>query len=347
MIIDANMHWLPDNLFNDEPLLTAFLKSVPRQYDTYAYLSPIPDKNLRQIIIEKPKGSVVLNYAENQYNSEERIKDMNEARINKGVVRLPCWQEWMDLELCKKINNLLHQLLEQYPGRFLALATVPPWGTREDIKELERCIKELGFSGVQMAAHYGNLYLDEEPFRPHLRAVNQLGLPVIVHHTPIAVDYHSILKYTNLRRQYGRCQDQTTAVSRELFSGMFEELSDLKMIHSMLGGGFFAYINMLVPQKTGQDAVDRFETGNLRIKDYLNNNIFFDVSGAVQWGQPQLECAVKVLGADHILYGSSYPIRRDWFAQGVKAVRDLNITDQEKSLILSDNAIRLFKISGL
>jgi uncharacterized protein len=343
MIIDSNMHWLPDNLFNDESLLTAFIKSVPREYDTHARLAPIPNKNLRQIVIEKPKGYEVLNYAENQYNSNERIKDMDEAGISKGVMRLPCWQEWMDLELCKKINNLLHQLLQQYPGRYLALAVVPPWGTPGDIKELYRCITELGFSGVQMAAHYGNLYLDEEEFRPYFKVINELGLPVVVHHTPIAVDYHSILKYTNLRRQYGRCQDQATAVGRELFSGMFEELPNLKMIHSMLGGGFFAFMNMLVPQKTGQDAVDRFETGNLRINAYLNQNIFFDVSGAVQWGKPQLECAVKVLGANHILYGSSYPIRRDWFAQGVNFVKDLNITEKEKTLILSENAVRVFK----
>ncbi len=344
MIIDANMHWLPENLFADEFLRSSFLNSVPREYGTHARMAPVPGKKLTQIVIEKPKGYEVLNYAENQYSSAEQIKDMDAAGIDKAILRLPCWQEWIDLETCRKINNALHAHAAKHPGRFLPLAVVPPWGTRESIKELERCIKELGFAGVQMAAHYGTLYLDEEEFRPYLEAINQMRVPVVVHHTPISVDHSSIIKYTNVRRQYGRCIDQATAVSRELFSGMFEKLPDLKMMHSMLGGGFFAFVNMLAPKQTGQDAVDRFESESGRINKYLQNNVYFDVSGAVQWGKPQLECAVKVLGADHILYGSSYPIRRDWFSQGVDFVKNLDVAEKEKSLILSENAIRLFGI---
>ena len=342
MIIDANMHWLPENLFTDETLLAAFFKAIPREYGTHARVVPVPGKNLRQIVIEKPRGYEVLNYAENQYSSGDQIKDMNDAGIDKALLRLPCWQEWVDLETCKTINNLLSQHLKRNPGRFMALAVIPPWGDRDSIKELERCLNDLGFSGVQMAAHYGNLYLDEEEFKPYFKILNQLGMPVVVHHTPICVDYNSIYKYTNLRRQYGRCIDQATAVGRELFSGMFEEFPNLKLMHSMLGGGFFAFVNMLAPKMTGQDAVDRFTAEAGKINDYLQNNIFFDVSGAVQWGKAQLECAVKVFGAEHILYGSSYPIRRDWFIRGVDYVRSLDIAEIDKSLILGGNAMRLF-----
>ena len=36
MIIDSNMHWLPENLFDDEALLESFLNVVPRQYGIHA-----------------------------------------------------------------------------------------------------------------------------------------------------------------------------------------------------------------------------------------------------------------------------------------------------------------------
>jgi uncharacterized protein len=69
-----------------------------------------------------------------------------------------------------------------------------------------------------------------------------------------------------------------------------------------------------------------------------------DTSGAPQWGKVQLECAVRVLGAKNILYGSSYPIRRDWYFQGIDFVQSLNISEEEKTAILGGNAIRLFKL---
>jgi predicted TIM-barrel fold metal-dependent hydrolase len=345
-IVDANMHWLPGTLFSDERLLNAFIGSVPREYGISARVEPVPNKNIRQIIIEQPKGCVNLNYAENQYNLEGQLADMAKAGVDHGVFRLPCWQEWLDLETCKLVNNGLAEYVKRSEGRLSALAVAPPWGTSDCKREVKRCIAELGFHGVQMAAHYGNLYLDDESFRPYFAFLNDLEVPVVVHHTPLPVDYGSILSYTNQRRQYGRCVAQATAVGRELFSGMFDDFPNLKLIHSMLGGGFFAYVDMLVPpRKEGyNDAVDRFEVQTERLRRQLRENIFFDVSGAPQWGKAQLECAIRVIGADNILYGSSYPIRQDWYFQGLDFVRSLDITEEEKVAILGGNAIRLFKV---
>ncbi|MGJ4929420.1 amidohydrolase family protein [Bradyrhizobium sp. HKCCYLS2038] len=345
-VIDANMHWLPEDLFSDETLLTAFAGAVPREYGIHAKVMPVPGKPLRQIVIEQPLGYEVLNYAENQYSAAGQIADMDQAGISQAILRLPCWQEWLPLELCRRVNDGLAAHLKRNPGRFQALAVVPPWGTADALKEIERCIHDLGFVGVQMAAHYGQLYLDDPAFKPHLKFLDRLGVPVVVHHTPLPVDYASIVKYPNLRRQYGRCLAQGTAVGRELFSGLFDEFPNLRLVHSMLGGGFFAFADMLVPPSTGgRDAVDRFEDESAKLRGYLARNIFFDLSGAPQWGRAQLECAVKVFGADHILYGASYPIRRDWFQDGVPLIRGLALSEAEKAAILGGNARRLFKLA--
>jgi uncharacterized protein len=344
MIVDANMHWLPENLFKDESLRDSFLNAVPCAHGEYARLTTMAGTNLQQIVIEKPKGTENLNYAENQYDSKNQIKDMDSAGVDKAILRIPCWQEWINLETCKIVNDELAKHIRRYPGRFVALAVVPPWGTKESLKEVDRCINDLGFSGVQLAAHYGKLYLDEEEFVPYFKKLNQMGVPVVVHHTPLPVDYGSLIKYTNVRRQYGRCVDQATAVSRELFSGMFEKFPNLKLIHSMLGGGFFAFANMLAPRKVGvKEEVERFEVAD-KVNGYLQRNIYFDMSGALQWGKDQLECAVKVLGADHILYGSSYPLRQEWFTKGVGYIKGLDIGEAEKNLILGGNAVKLFSI---
>ncbi len=218
-------------------------------------------------------------------------------------------------------------------------------GHPECLAEAKRCLNDLGFSGVQMAVHYGRLYLDEPEFRPYFRELNKLDVPIVVHHTPLPVDYASLLKYNNLRRQYGRCVDQATGVGREIFSDLFEECPNLRLIHTMLGGGFFAYVNMLAPRSQGfKEELERFDSADTA-GDRLVKNIFFDTSGAMQWGKAQLECAVEVFGADHILYGSSYPVRREWFVTGIDFIKALDIPEESKSLILGGNAARLFKIS--
>ena len=83
-IVDANMHWLPESLFSDGSLLEAFVGAVPREYGIHAKLAPVPGKDLRQIIIEHPKGYEVLNYAENQYNAKDQVTDMQRAKVDKA-----------------------------------------------------------------------------------------------------------------------------------------------------------------------------------------------------------------------------------------------------------------------
>ena len=227
-VIDANMHWLPENLFDDEKLLAAFLGAPPRAYGVEAKIAPIPGKSRRQIVIEQPRGAEVLNYAEGQYSADAQIADMDAAGIGQAILRLPCWQEWLDLDTCKKVNDGLAAHLRRHPGRFQALAVAPPWGAPGALREVERCVRDLGFRGVQMAAHYGDLYLDDEAFTPYFDFLDTLGVPVVVHHTPLPTEFQAITPYPNLRRQLGRCIAQATAVGRELFSGLFDRHPNLR-----------------------------------------------------------------------------------------------------------------------
>jgi predicted TIM-barrel fold metal-dependent hydrolase len=195
MIIDGNMHWLPGNLFDDRALLESFVQIVPRAYGEYARLATIPETGKEQIIIEKPKGYQNLNFGgDHLFHAEERLEVMDKTGVDKAILRIPCWQEWLNLDLCKLVNNKMAQDIKQHPDRFLGLAVVPPWGDKESLKEVERCIKELGFCGVEIAAHYGDLYLDEEEFKPFFKKLNELKVPVCVHHVPLPVAYEDLYK---------------------------------------------------------------------------------------------------------------------------------------------------------
>jgi predicted TIM-barrel fold metal-dependent hydrolase len=345
-VVDINIHHLPEDLFTNEKILNGFLNSAPRGFGEIASVTTM-ESGKKQLILETPRGYQNLNYVEGDYSVESKLAAMDEAGVDYGVMRVPVWQEWLGLETCRAVNDNAAEIVSRSNGRLFATACVPPWGGKENIYELERCVGELGAVGVQLACHYGQLYLDDEVFEPYLKVIEKLDIPVVVHHTPLPVEYKSVIDYTNLRREYGRIMDQGIAVGRELFSGMFDRMPGLRFIHTMMGGNWFANTALLTPHKTNKaEAMQRLDpTGGEKIKQYLDENIFFDMTHPHSWGKTQVEAALEINGADHYLFGSSFPVFYSWMGQGVDFVKnELDISDADRELVLSGNAKRLFNL---
>ena len=95
---------------------------------------------------------------------------------------------------------------------------------------------------------------------------------------------------------------------------------------------------MLPPAPKVDEKVGRFDAPNEVLHRYMRDNLFFEMSQAQPWGKAQLECAVTVLGADHILFGTCYPVRPEWLLEGAAFVKQLNISAGDKDLILGGNA---------
>jgi predicted TIM-barrel fold metal-dependent hydrolase len=345
-VVDINIHHLPEDLFSNEKTLNGFLDSAPRGFGEIARIETL-ESGKRQLILEKPKGHPNLNDVEGDYSAEAKLAAMDEAGVDYAIMRVPVWQEWLGLETCKVVNDNARDIVQRSGGRLFATACVPPWGGKESVYELERCVKELGAVGVQLACHYGELYLDDEVFRPYLKVISDLDIPVVVHHTPLPVEWKSVVQYTNLRREFGRIVDQATAVGRELFSGLFLELPNLRFIHTMLGGNWFANTALLTPHMSNRkEAIIRLDpTGKEQIEGFLKDNIFFDLTHPHSWGKDQVECALKVNGADHYLFGSSFPVFYGWMSQGVDFMEhQLEISQEDRDLVMYENAKRIFNL---
>jgi predicted TIM-barrel fold metal-dependent hydrolase len=344
-VVDINIHHLPEDLFSNEKILNGFLNSAPRGFGEIASVETMASGK-RHLILEKPKGFQNLNYVEGDYSAEAKIAAMDEAGVDYGIMRVPVWQEWLDLETCKAVNDNAAEIVAGSNGRLFSTACVPPWGGKENVYELERCLDN-GAVGVQLACHYGQLYLDDEAFRPYLEVLNRLEVPVIVHHTPLPVEWRSVVDYTNLRREYGRIVDQATAVGRELFSGMFDRFPNLRFTHTMLGGNWFSNTALLTPHKPSKtEALQRLDpTGGDKIQQYLRENIFFDLTHPHSWGKTQIEAALAINGADHYMFGSSFPVFYSWMSQGVDfMLNEVEISDADREAVMYGNAKRMFDL---
>ena len=345
MVIDANMYWVPESLFSNDEVLARFVAEAPQDENTRVYLKD--EDGVRQVIVEKPAGYQALNYAQGDYVLERMLADMDEAGVDVAALKVPGANEWMSLETCKFFNDGMADYARRSNGRMVPLAVIPALDfTPECAAEIDRCMGELGFAGVQLCSHYGDKYLDEPAFAPLFECLDAHGATVYVHHVPVPVDCASIIDYNNLRRSYGRCQDQVTAVGRELFSDFFEHYPHIRMVHSMLGGGFFAVSEMLLPKPSKRaDAVQRFKTDDGTLAARLHDHIFFEMSHAQPWGAAQLKCAIEVLGADHVIFGTSYPVRREWLLDGPAFVKGLGLSADDEELVLGGAARSLYHIA--
>jgi predicted TIM-barrel fold metal-dependent hydrolase len=348
MIVDVNLHWSPDNFYTDNAFLKECLRAIPRAYGEHVEIVDIPGTGKKQVNMSRPKGYPNLNFEVETSDPEDRLRAMDEGKIDKGILRWCIWPEWATLEICRKVNDAMAKSVKQHPDRLSGLAIVPPWGDEDCLAELDRCINELGCVGVEIAAHYGTLYLDSEEFRPFFKKINSLKIPIIVHHTALPVDYGHIYEYVNLRRPFARCIDQMTSVGRIMFSEMLDEFPNLKFIHSMMAGGLFAYTTLITPKKSRVPGdMERFDpAASEKVMSYLKSNIYCDLTHAPTWSLSQIKCAVEELGADHVLFGTSYPLRREWLVYGVDHVRGVDISEKEKALVLGENAMKLFNLKG-
>ena len=315
-VIDINMHFLPTDLCTNEEVLNGFLYSAPITMGLKAYRGKTPDGAKDQIVLATEDGKDILNYVEGDYTLETKLRAMDEVGVDIALLRMPVWQEWLPLDMCRIVNDQAAEMCRQSEGRLYANAVLPPWGRKEDIYELERCLGELGMVGVQFACCYGDKFLDDELFKPYLKVLNDKKVPCAIHHTPGQNAFGNFADYTPLRRELGRIHVQATAVGREVYSGMFDEFPDLKFIHTMFGGNWFALKDILAPHvsKQKKEAMNRLATNVDReaYDRYLANNIYFDMTHPMSWSKDQLELAVKTCGAGHLLLGSSFPVFYEW-----------------------------------
>lgn len=133
MVIDANMYWIPEELFTNESMMEEFLRCIPAVYGVAARCESVGGTDKRQIIIEEPVGYQNLNYVQGEYRIEQQIRDMDAAGVDKAVLKVPCAHAWLSLEMCRKFNDGMAEHVKKGQGRFTALAAIPPYAGKEAV----------------------------------------------------------------------------------------------------------------------------------------------------------------------------------------------------------------------
>jgi aminocarboxymuconate-semialdehyde decarboxylase len=123
----------------------------------------------------------------NCWDPAQRLKECDAAGVSVQVLStVPVmFNYWMKpehgLDLSRFLNDHLASVVRGNPRRFAGLGTVPLQDMKLAVRELERCVRELGLAGVQIGSHLNGTNLGEPSLFPFFEAAAELGAAVFVH----------------------------------------------------------------------------------------------------------------------------------------------------------------------
>jgi aminocarboxymuconate-semialdehyde decarboxylase len=85
------------------------------------------------------------------------------------------------LELSRILNDHIAAVVRDRPDRFVGLGTVPMQSPHLAVKEMERCVRELGLAGIEIGTNVNGRNLDDAGVCEILTAAAQMGAAVFVH----------------------------------------------------------------------------------------------------------------------------------------------------------------------
>ena len=118
---------------------------------------------------------------------EHRLADLDAMAIDVQIIAPPPLQCYytVPLDIAVKaaqiVNDGIAEFCGKYPDRLKGFGTVPMPDGQEAAKELERCVKKLGFTGVEVLTNVAGKELSDPAFAPFWKKAEELGVLVMIH----------------------------------------------------------------------------------------------------------------------------------------------------------------------
>jgi len=191
-------------------------------------------------------------------------------------------------------NELCYRISQLFPDQFVGAAMLPQSpgvDPRSSLPEMEKCIQEFGFAGINLnpdpsGGHWQEPPLSDPYWFPIYEKMVEYQVPAMIHvSTSCNACFHTTgAHYLNA---------DTTAFMQCLTSDLFKEFPDLKFLIPHGGGA--------VPYHWGRFRGLAQELKKPLLSEHLLKNIYFDTC---VYHQPGIDLLTKVIPVDNILFAS-------------------------------------------
>lgn len=269
-----------------------------------------------------------------------RLAEMDEKGIDAMIVSPspPLFMYGIETEYAIPYARTYNEELANYcaadPKRLYFLATLPLQDIKESIEETKRSIHELGARGIYVgASDLGGREWDDPDLWPLFEELIEADLPLSIHPGPLSFFGDDRIKYRE-RPALGFPAQETHAIFMMIAGGIFDTFPDLKVTVTH-GGGFFPYqysriddfLQIADDSKAKKPVVEYFP------------HLYFD---ALLHDVRARRLLIEVAGIDHVMMGSNYAGLDS--VDGIALVEEMDLTENDKALLIGANAQRLFKL---
>jgi 4-oxalmesaconate hydratase len=239
-------------------------------------------------------------------------------------------------------NNLIARVVAMFPETFVGVCMLPQSPKADltaSVKELRRCVEELGFIGCNLnpdpgGGHFEHPPLTDEYWFPIYEAMSELDVPAMIH---VSGSCNPAMHATG-----GFYIAADTVAFMQLMQGdLFAKFPKLRFIIPHGGGA--------VPYHWGRyrGLADMLKKPNL--DDYIMTNVFFDTC---VYHQPGVNLLADVIANKNILFGSEMvgavrgidPQTGHYFDDTKRYVDALDISDEERHAIFEGNTRKVFPL---
>jgi 4-oxalmesaconate hydratase len=237
-------------------------------------------------------------------------------------------------------NDLIHRVCNLYPKNFVGVCQLPQTqGVSPDscIRELERCINELGFVGCNLnpdpsGGNWTAPPLTDKYWYPFYEKMVELDIPAMVHVSATCnPNFHTTgSHYLNA---------DTTAFMQFIQADLFKDFPTLRFIIPHGGGA--------IPYHWGRYRGLAQDAKRPLIEDMMRNNVFFDTC---VYHLPGIELLTKVVPVDNILFGSEMvgavrgidPRTGQYYDDTKRYLDALPLTAEDKQKIFEGNTRKVY-----
>lgn len=179
---------------------------------------------------------------DNSWSPARRLEDCDRDGVHVQVLSTVPVLFGYDLppkdghDLACLLNDHIASVVRSHPTRFAGFGTLPLQDPDLACRELDRCVHELGFPGVQIGTNVNGKNLDHVDLFPVFERAAEIGACVFVH--PWAMFGADRLQSYFLAWLVGMPAETSLAICSMIFGGVFDRLPSLRIAFAHGGGSF-------------------------------------------------------------------------------------------------------------